>query len=64
VGLGIAENDYIDIYKAKNIDEILEFLAKSMPFCRYCDFSKISFGRKWEASGKKLSEWMGCNRGE
>lgn len=28
--------DFIDIYKAKSIDEIFNFLCKPMPFCRYC----------------------------
>jgi MoaA/NifB/PqqE/SkfB family radical SAM enzyme len=54
----VTENDYIDIYKANSIDEILDFLSKPMPFCRYCDFSNISFGGKWAASEKKLSEWI------
>jgi MoaA/NifB/PqqE/SkfB family radical SAM enzyme len=31
-----SENDYIDIYKAKNINEIFDFLRKPIPFCRYC----------------------------
>jgi organic radical activating enzyme len=54
----VSENDRIDIYKAGNIGEILDFLAKPMPFCRYCDFSNISFGKKWTVSEKKLSEWI------
>jgi hypothetical protein len=57
-GFEITENDYIDIYKARNIDEVLDFFAKPAPFCRYCDFSKISFGRKWSVSERKLSEWI------
>jgi hypothetical protein len=54
----VSENDRIDIYKAKDIGEILDFLAKPMQFCRYCDFSNISFGKKWAVSEKKLSEWI------
>jgi MoaA/NifB/PqqE/SkfB family radical SAM enzyme len=54
----VCENDYIDIYRAKNIDGILDFLTKPIPFCRYCDFRNISFGRKWAVSEKKLSEWI------
>lgn len=54
----VCENDYIDIYRAESMDEILDFLAKPLPFCRYCDFSNISFGRKWAVSEKKLSEWI------
>jgi hypothetical protein len=52
------EDDYIDIYKAKNLDEILNFLANPIPFCRYCDYSKRSFGIKWSVTEKKLSEWI------
>jgi hypothetical protein len=57
-GFETTKNDYIDIYKAKSLDEILTFLAKPLPFCGYCDFSKITFGGKWAVSKKKLSEWM------
>ena len=30
------EGNSIDIYKAKSAEEILEFLAKPIPFCRFC----------------------------
>jgi hypothetical protein len=53
----VSKNDYIDIYKARDIDEILDFLVKPVPFCRYCDFSRITFGKKWAVSERKLSEW-------
>ena len=33
----ISVNDYIDIHKARNYQEILQFLAKPIPFCKYCD---------------------------
>jgi organic radical activating enzyme len=53
----VSPNDYIDIYKAKNIRQIMEFLSKPIPFCRYC---KPQSGEitNWEVSKKELSEWV------
>ena len=53
----VSKNDYIDIYKAKSIDEILAFLAKPIPFCRYCDLNRLSWDNKWEKSKKQIEEW-------
>jgi hypothetical protein len=55
--LEITERDYIDIYKAKNIDEIMEFLATPIPFCRYCNLSKVTYNHEWEVTRRKISEW-------
>lgn len=54
--LHICENDGIDIYKVKSKEEILDFLAKPIPFCRYCNIDKRQT-RKWETSDKKIEEW-------
>jgi len=54
----VSEIDYIDIYKAKSIDEILTFFCKPMPFCRYCNKKKRVSGLKWSVSKKDISEWM------
>jgi organic radical activating enzyme len=54
----IAEKDYIDIYTAKSMDEILDFVCKPLPFCRYCDIDNIQFGIKWGISKKEISEWI------
>lgn len=32
----LVDKDGIDIYKAKSMKEILEFLSKPIPFCGYC----------------------------
>lgn len=53
----ISEMDSIDIYKADSIDEILSFLCKPIPFCRYCDFRKTEFRKPWHISNRKISEW-------
>jgi organic radical activating enzyme len=53
----VSDKDYIDIYEAKNINEILEFLSKPIPFCRYCAVSKWTSNNKWELSKCDISEW-------
>jgi len=52
------ENDYIDIYSAKNIEEIYEFLSKPIPFCRYCKIRQSEYGIKWGISKKDIHEWI------
>jgi MoaA/NifB/PqqE/SkfB family radical SAM enzyme len=57
--LEVTERDYIDIYKARSIREILKFLCKPVPFCRYCNFKEaITGGIKWSFSKKDISEWV------
>jgi MoaA/NifB/PqqE/SkfB family radical SAM enzyme len=55
--IAITDKDYIDIYKTHNIDDILSFLAKPIPFCRYCDWNKIENNIGWSPSKKEISEW-------
>jgi hypothetical protein len=52
-----SEADSIDIYKAKNIDEILDFLRRPIPFCRYCNWRKIVVYTPWHTSKKDIAEW-------
>jgi hypothetical protein len=52
------EQDSIDIYTAKDLDEIMEFLCKPIPFCRYCKIKAWEVGVKWEVSKKDLTEWI------
>jgi MoaA/NifB/PqqE/SkfB family radical SAM enzyme len=53
----IADKNFIDIYKASSLDEILEFVSHPIPFCRYCAVKKIKRGIKWETSKKEITEW-------
>lgn len=53
----VSPKDYIDIYEAKSMEEILSALAKPIPFCRYCDLSRLSWDNKWERSKKDIKEW-------
>ncbi len=54
----VGETDYIDIYKTKNLAEILDFLANPMPFCRYCGQEFFNLV-PWENSMEHtLDEWV------
>lgn len=53
----LEEADYIDIYKAKSIQEILAFLAEPIPFCKYCNVKGRTFGHEWGISKKEIEEW-------
>lgn len=55
--LEVTGKDYIDIYEAKNIDEILNFLASPIPFCRYCNVKERKYNLPWKISKKEIKEW-------
>lgn len=48
--------DSIDIYQARSAEEILEFLARPIPFCRYCK-RDANETIPWGQSKRELSEW-------
>lgn len=50
--------DSIDIYKASSARDILEFLARPIPFCRYCMINKIEKDIPWHQSKKDITEWI------
>jgi hypothetical protein len=54
----VTENDCIDIFKVKNIDEIFEFLCKPAPICAYCNLQGIIYGIDWAVSKKDIAEWV------
>lgn len=60
--LEVTEHDCIDIYKAQNIEEILNFLVTPPPFCKYCDMSSYKNGVYedvviYGTSKKIIEEW-------
>jgi MoaA/NifB/PqqE/SkfB family radical SAM enzyme len=57
--LPVTEDDYRDIYKVKNIDEIMNFLCRPMPFCRFCNQRGIIQDIGYGVSKKEISEWIG-----
>ena len=54
----VSEKDYIDIHTATSKDEILDFVCKPIPFCRYCDVDNMEFGIEWGISKKEIGEWV------
>lgn len=46
--LQVTEADGINIYEAKNLTEVLNFIAKPIPFCRYCNVQQRSYNHPWD----------------
>ena len=53
----LTDQDGIDIHTTEDIKEVLKFLAKPIPFCKYCNVKCRTFGHEWEISEKKEEEW-------
>lgn len=51
----ITDKDYINIYKTDNIQELLDFLGKPTPFCKYC--GAFEFNKPWQVGNQDISEW-------
>lgn len=56
-GIKLTDEDGIDIYKARDAEEIAAYLASPMPCCRYCDVKRRTYDHKWEVSRKSMNEW-------
>ncbi|MCL2073831.1 MAG: radical SAM protein [Marinilabiliaceae bacterium] len=61
--LEVSKHDYINIYEAKNFDEIMTFLSKPMPFCRFCNQKGIIWDIGYGVSKGKIEEWTGKSCG-
>ena len=57
LNMRLSEWDGINIYNAVDRREILDFLARPIPFCRYCKVEKQTFGHKFSVSNKQIGEW-------
>ncbi len=53
----LTEKDYLVIEEIKSLDEIMFFLARPIPFCRFC-CPKSHYEEPWGISGKEMAEWM------
>jgi glycosyltransferase involved in cell wall biosynthesis len=56
--LNVCEADSINIHKAESLEEIMQFLTKPVPFCRYCKTSARKGGFPWKQSKKEINEWI------
>lgn len=52
----LSAEDSIDIY-SHTAREIMEFLARPIPFCRYCNIDKEKYGLPYGPSSKSIDEW-------
>ena len=57
VELSVSEKDFLLLDKVNNLREILDFLSRPSPFCRYCASEKKEFVR-WKVSDRKKEEWI------
>ncbi|EHL04234.1 radical SAM domain protein [Desulfitobacterium hafniense DP7] len=55
--LELSDDDYIDIFEAKNYSELSEFCAKRTSFCRYCAVHKRS-PHQWKTSTRRIDEYI------
>ena len=53
----VTDFDSFDIYKAKTIQEIVDFLNKPIPLCAYCKSMGREIVGEWRKSEKKITEW-------
>jgi len=56
--LAVSKDDYVDIYKVNSKKEIINFLEKPFPFCRYCKTSETRFAQRWGISKNEITEWI------
>lgn len=54
----ISEKNGVDIYSVKSGDELLEKLARPIPFCQYCDVTDNVITCDWGISQKDRYEWL------
>lgn len=55
--LPVCPEDSIDIYEARNFDELAEYMTHRPPFCRHC-IKQCSTMLEWKQSGQSEFEWM------
>lgn len=56
--LEVDKKDGIDIYDVQSKEDILNFLSKPIPFCRYCAVERRTYDNLWEYSKQKIEEWI------
>jgi len=57
VELYASESDSISIYDDVTKTDILNFLSRPIPFCRYCNIDNRAYNFEWGLSKKYISEW-------
>ena len=55
--LPVSERDYIDIHKVQSAEEVIQFLARPIPFCQFCDVPNRKFDFDWGPTERNIKEW-------
>ncbi len=53
----LSKYDGVNIYEHNELDEIMEEIAKPMPFCKYCAYSKGELSEEWKQYDGTLKCW-------
>jgi hypothetical protein len=53
----VTGEDSIDIYKAKSMKEIVDFLNSPIPLCRFCKNMGAEIVGPWRKTNKAIEEW-------
>lgn len=53
----LCDDDYVDIYNIKNVQEMFEKLCNPKPFCRFCNIEKRRYGVRWSPTQMLQTEW-------
>jgi hypothetical protein len=53
----VTDDDSIDIYKAKSMREIVDFLNSPIPLCRFCKNMGAEIAGPWRKTQKTIDEW-------
>ncbi len=51
-------DDYIDIHTVQTGRDILDFLSKPIPFCRFCAVQSRTYDNPWRISSRDINEWV------
>jgi MoaA/NifB/PqqE/SkfB family radical SAM enzyme len=54
----VSKRDFINIHSNVSAEDIFRFLAKPIPFCRYCNVSERKKTVQWKKSDRSVSEWV------
>jgi len=55
--LKIEKGDVIGLHEVNDVKEIIAFLLRPHPFCKYCNRKAVKFGIPFGISEKAIEEW-------
>lgn len=60
VDFQFSDQDYVNIYDNYNAQDIVDFLAQPIPFCRFCNIKKRDENHVWRLTGNKCTmyDWL------